>query len=1135
MLTCRWLILTCAVLGGAGVWGRSDDGAAASVASLNAQILGAAQGRAPEALLRNRFALLRELIESNPDRALELALPDDTLASLRDAHPSLDAQLERRGQWEGTAYVLVEDSADLRFSRRSLRMHTSEGNLRIYLGPAVATLPGTHSYRVEGVRAGDDVAATSVVALDSTASGSCSTTGDQKTIALLVNVPDSLAPTYTADQVQDWMFGSGLSLNGYWQDASYGQTSASGRVAGWIALNQVYTGSQYGELTDAVLQQAAAQGIDLTRYSRIFVFLPQLQEQGFEAGLSSIGCADWTQAGTTFSASVEWVFPEPGANDATILSVVIHEGGHGLGLDHSTALECGIVSPGFLGEQCTTVEYGDPYSVMGEGLLGHYTAPQKYALGWLQTGGVATVPASGTVHLEPLSSQVSGTKAARTPRTVGGTDWLWMEVREPVGPYETAALDQRALAGGVAIHFQPQNPPGPIADLIRTQIVDVWPGSLANAGGAAVAPGSSWTDVFSGLTVGVAQAADAGLDVSFSRANTCAVSGTPSTAIGGNGGTGTIAVTAAADCAWSASSAYDWLTIEGTASGAGSGTVTYRAAANPGGGREGLLTIGGLGVLVAQAAQNAPPVIVGASPQNSTGRSVALRLNLSDNAPSGVATVSFSITAGAAGTPVCTVTWNAQSNAIQLMNDDGLTFSSAGNGTPMDLENGNCAIRDGNGWIVDATELSLTVLAAWKGAPGVYTIYLRATDTLGNDTGWQSVGSWTPTADRAPAQPVLADGPGAGFQHAFAIQATDPDGASDIHTVELDIGSGSQRCSTIYTADPYGSALEFLNDDGSWSDSAPGNPTVAQNRYCSLDLMRTGATANGNTLTAILPVTFTNALAGTQPVQAIVTDWSGASSQLTSSWTVAASGAVPVISAAGIANGASWTGGAVSTGEIVTIFGSGLGPKTLQTAAYAGSELRRTVAGTTVFFNSAAQPGVPAPLIYVSESAVSAVVPVLWGNSVSIEVASHGGISNLVTIPTANETPGIFTYPNSLQAVAVNQDGSYNIDKPAERGSYITFFVTGAGVCRYNTLEFMDVGAIPPASPWAVPGSPVTVQFGDGTPNQAGFAGLTWPGVVQVNAIVDLTAPTGDAVPLRVIIADPGASSASSATTVRIQ
>ncbi|HUP02673.1 MAG TPA: BACON domain-containing carbohydrate-binding protein [Bryobacteraceae bacterium] len=71
--------------------------------------------------------------------------------------------------------------------------------------------------------------------------------------------------------------------------------------------------------------------------------------------------------------------------------------------------------------------------------------------------------------------------------------------------------------------------------------------------------------------------------------------------IGPGGGTGSIAVTAAAGCAWSASSNVSWLTITSGASGTGSGTVGYTAAAAAGSQRAAVITIAGQIVPVTQA------------------------------------------------------------------------------------------------------------------------------------------------------------------------------------------------------------------------------------------------------------------------------------------------------------------------------------------------------------------------------------------------------------------------------------------------------------------------------------------------------------------------------------------------------
>lgn len=74
------------------------------------------------------------------------------------------------------------------------------------------------------------------------------------------------------------------------------------------------------------------------------------------------------------------------------------------------------------------------------------------------------------------------------------------------------------------------------------------------------------------------------------------------------GGSGTVAVTTAAGCAWTATSSTAWLTITSGASGAGNGTVTYSVAANTAtASRTATLTIAGQTFTVTQAGAAAPP------------------------------------------------------------------------------------------------------------------------------------------------------------------------------------------------------------------------------------------------------------------------------------------------------------------------------------------------------------------------------------------------------------------------------------------------------------------------------------------------------------------------------------------------
>ena len=101
-----------------------------------------------------------------------------------------------------------------------------------------------------------------------------------------------------------------------------------------------------------------------------------------------------------------------------------------------------------------------------------------------------------------------------------------------------------------------------------------------------------------------------------------------------------------------------------------------------------------------------------------------------------------------------------------------------------------------------------------------------------------------------------------------------------------------------------------------------------------------------------------------------------------------------------------YVGGAVSPGEIVTIFGQTLGPsQPVSATIIEGRPVDATLAETRVLFD-----GVAAPLLYVSSGQVSAIVPngVASRASVEIQVEYRGVLSNAVILPVLKMHPGIF-------------------------------------------------------------------------------------------------------------------------------
>lgn len=118
----------------------------------------------------------------------------------------------------------------------------------------------------------------------------------------------------------------------------------------------------------------------------------------------------------------------------------------------------------------------------------------------------------------------------------------------------------------------------------------------------------------------------------------------------------------------------------------------------------------------------------------------------------------------------------------------------------------------------------------------------------------------------------------------------------------------------------------------------------------------------------------------------------------------------PRASAAGTLNAASFKGGAVAPGEIVTVFGDRLGGTDLTTAQVVNNRLATELAGTRVLFD-----GVPAPLVYTFAGQISAIVPygVSTKSTVQMEVERLGVRSEPVTLSVTESAPALFTANSS--------------------------------------------------------------------------------------------------------------------------
>jgi uncharacterized protein (TIGR03437 family) len=197
-----------------------------------------------------------------------------------------------------------------------------------------------------------------------------------------------------------------------------------------------------------------------------------------------------------------------------------------------------------------------------------------------------------------------------------------------------------------------------------------------------------------------------------------------------------------------------------------------------------------------------------------------------------------------------------------------------------------------------------------------------------------------------------------------------------------------------------------------------------------------------------------------------------------------------------VLNGASLLPGPVAPGEIITILGSAISSSP-------------GVDGITF-------DGLPAPLIYISSDQINAVVPfgIAGHGSTTLDIINAARISTRISLPVASSAPAIFTLGGNGagRGAILNQDSTVNSpDNPAERGSIIVIYATGAG-----QTDPPGADGLIPATVLPKPVLPVSVQVGGAAALilYAGAAPDQISGVLQVNCRVPMASATGPAVPL---------------------
>ena len=447
---------------------------------------GSLTGESLAEALRARKNMLLAVLKENPDILLSSGLSKNIIDNIP---PSLHNELEQPATVSGELEIHHTDTFDQNISEFEYVLAADNGKkLNIYFAgePSPELVTGAE-LALSGVQLDDSI----VVPMSGVQiAAQVMETGEAdpyapivRKLAVIIFRFKDQGEAFTPGQARNTIFTGTQSVRSYYNEATYGRLSlegaldpVNGDVFGWYVLPYNKSECNLIDQYSLAMEAAAADGFVASNYTNILTL---------DAGWSGCGQGN-ARGGAVVGGTFAWVH-------YLDKSAIAHELGHNFELMHANALRCknesGTAIPFGTSAQCSNIEYGDPFDVMGIASMHHFSAIHKqFGYGnWLPPANIARAYSEGLYTIRPQEPRLSGTQLLYVGESsMSSLEVFNLEFRQPYGIWD---------------NFSPTSPVAKGISIRRgSQLLDMVT-STASFGDASLTVGKTFTDPLSGLTI----------------------------------------------------------------------------------------------------------------------------------------------------------------------------------------------------------------------------------------------------------------------------------------------------------------------------------------------------------------------------------------------------------------------------------------------------------------------------------------------------------------------------------------------------------------------------------------------------------------------------------------------------------